>query len=218
MKKTIANIIFLVPLWLSAQYHSLMVQPGLYGSATPVESCASIASSSDDAEEGLSDNSVSLTSSDLEMDADGGTGQKVGLRFTGMNIPAGATITAATVQFCADQNDETDPCDVDITAQVGSNPATFTTTANDVTSRGETTATVIWTLTGVDWVNVGDCLPAQETPDISAVIQEVVDDPSYQSTWAIVVFLESRGNNGERTAESFDGDGTVAELCITYTE
>jgi uncharacterized protein YjiK len=65
-----------------------------------------VSASSDDAEERESGN-VSLTSSDLELVFDSATtgNQKVGMRFNGTNIPPGAIITSAYVQFEADEVD-----------------------------------------------------------------------------------------------------------------
>ena len=61
-----------------------------------------VAASSDDAEERASGN-VSLTSSDLELVNDKSSDQTVGIRFNGVNIPPGATIVNAYVQFQADE-------------------------------------------------------------------------------------------------------------------
>ena len=52
---------------------------------------------SDDAEEAAS-GGMSLTSSDLELVYDG-SNQKVGMRFTSVAVPRGATITRAYLQF-----------------------------------------------------------------------------------------------------------------------
>ena len=57
--------------------------------------------SSDDAEE-QAGGSVGLTSSDLEMTQEGSQ-QTVGIRFQGVNIPPGATITKAYIQFTVDE-------------------------------------------------------------------------------------------------------------------
>src|SRR5262245_6608490 len=67
--------------------------------ATVVET--HVAASSDDAEENASNGKMNLSSSDLELVRDGGT-QVVGVRFPGQAIPADATITAAWLQFEAD--------------------------------------------------------------------------------------------------------------------
>jgi hypothetical protein len=55
-----------------------------------------VAASSDDAEQRVS-GGMDLTSSDLELTTDGSTQQVVGIRFNGLQVPAGATITNAWV-------------------------------------------------------------------------------------------------------------------------
>jgi hypothetical protein len=61
-----------------------------------------VVASADDAEESSS-GSVSLTSGDLELMIDGTPHHAVGLRFTALAIPQGATVTSAYVQFVADE-------------------------------------------------------------------------------------------------------------------
>src|SRR6185503_9504151 len=60
-----------------------------------------IATGADDAEESAT-GSLTLTSSDIELVYDGGA-QKVGLRFSGLTIPRGVTITRAYLQFTVDE-------------------------------------------------------------------------------------------------------------------
>ena len=71
--------------------------------------CVQINAGSDDAEE-KENGAVSIFSSDLEMVIDGGDFQKIGLRFTNHNIPQGATISNADIQFRVDQIDNVNPC------------------------------------------------------------------------------------------------------------
>ena len=46
---------------------------------------------------------VALGSSDLELVFDKGGNQTVGMRFRGINVPQGATITKAYIQFQVDE-------------------------------------------------------------------------------------------------------------------
>ena len=61
-----------------------------------------VAAGSDDAEESTS-GSMSLTSSDLELVYDG-SDQTVGIRFSGVDIPQGANIVNAYVQFQVEES------------------------------------------------------------------------------------------------------------------
>ena len=177
----------------------------------PVSVCSKVNADNDDAEQDAS-GSVGLGSSDLELMNDGGN-QTVGLRFNGLNIPPGATITEAHVQFTVDEATNDNPCSLNIYGQASANAPTFTSDNNDVSSRPRTSATVNWQ--PADWLAVGDAAAAQQTPDIAAIIQEIVNQPAYTAGSSIALILEGEGR---RTAESFDGSTTGApELCVQYS-
>jgi hypothetical protein len=74
-------------------------------STTPNVLDVQIAAGNDDAEEGLAAGNVSLNSSDLELIYDAGNGgdQVVGIRFGNIDLPPGAVIEKAYVQFTADK-------------------------------------------------------------------------------------------------------------------
>jgi hypothetical protein len=91
-----------------------------------------VSTGSDDAEESATA-TMSLSSSDLELTNDGNN-QKVGIRFNNITIPRGATITRAYVQFEADET-QSDATNLTIQAEANDNPLTYTTTANNISSR-----------------------------------------------------------------------------------
>ncbi len=180
---------------------------GVQGGTT---TCAQVSSSFDDAEE-RSNGTMSLTSSDLELVEDGGA-QTVGMRFVGLNIPQGATILKADLQFTADEANNVNPCTLDIYGEDVDDAGTYTSSVNDLTNRSLTTATVSWSPS--DWTSVGDAGPDQLTPDLSAIIQEIVDRNNYTSASAIALIFNG---SGKRVAESFNGSSNDApELCIEY--
>ena len=100
-----------------------------------------VAAGTDDAEERSA--SVSLTGTDLELVLDGATVQTVGLRFAGVAVPTGATITRAYVQFGVDEA-STVPTSLTVAGQAADNPSGFTAVSKNVSSRPRTTATVGW--------------------------------------------------------------------------
>ncbi len=110
-----------------------------------------IQSALDDMEEWLTQSgALDDSSSDLEIgvespgDADPEP-QLVGLRFAGLNIPQGAQIINAYIQFTSDSGDDdknTDPLDITITAQDADNAAPFTTDNYTLSSR--TTMSSLW--------------------------------------------------------------------------
>src|SRR5690606_17016256 len=117
---------------------------------------------------------VDLVSSDLELGDDRARGlQAIGMRFTGLDIPQGVTITNAYIQFTADEDRNLSPCELSITGQADDSPLTFSSADNNVSSRPRTAAAVQWL--PQEWLSVGDAGQAQRTPDISSIIQEVVN-------------------------------------------
>jgi len=93
-----------------------------------------VGSSSDDAEDpiGLK---VRLES-DLDI-VDADVNQTIGLRFTGISVPAGATIVNAYVQFRS-KDITTGPVSLTIQGQASDNPGTFTTAIGNISSRPRT--------------------------------------------------------------------------------
>ena len=160
---------------------------------------ARISSSADDAEERAS-GSLNFTSSDLELVNDGTTGdQTVGLRFSGLDIPQGAVITNAYLQF---QGDETDTVatSLQIHGEDTDNALAFARSKFNVSSRQPTSATVAWTTDG--WTTISEAGAQQQTEDISAIIQEIVNQPGWTPNNSIALLITE---SGERTAESFNG-------------
>jgi chitodextrinase len=73
------------------------------GAASSITLSVLVASSTDDAEQRVSSGAMKLASSDLELILDKTREQIVGLRFVGVDVPRGATIESAHVQFTADE-------------------------------------------------------------------------------------------------------------------
>jgi len=59
------------------------------------------------------------------------------------------------------------------------------------------------------WTNVGDAGPAQRTPDLSAIVQTIVNRPGWNSGNAMVLVVTG---SGHRTAEAFEGGAANAAL------
>jgi VCBS repeat-containing protein len=131
-----------------------------------------VAASSDDAEEDTVDGSVSMTSSDLEMIQESNE-QVVGIRFVGVDVPQGATIIDAWVQF---QVDETTSITTTLTLQgeAADNGVTFSSSALDISSRPRTALEEAVSWSPPPWLTVGEAGPDQQTPNIASVIQEIV--------------------------------------------
>jgi len=173
-----------------------------------------VAANSDDAEESSS-GSVSLTSSDLEMVYDNGR-QTVGVRFSGVAIPPRAIIEQAYVQFKVDEPASNSTL-LTIWGQDHGNAPRFAAVSRDISSRTKTTAFVEWSPPA--WVRAGDAGSAQQTDDIAAVIQEIVDRGDWVEGNAMVVIITGTSTTKaqSRIAESYDGDpGGVPLLHVEY--
>ncbi len=119
-----------------------------------------VVASADDAEESAT-GSVSKTSSDLELVNDG-TDQTVGVRFASVPIPPGATISNAYVQFETDEV-TTGAVSLLVQGQAADKPATFSSTAFNISSRPRTAASVAWA--PPPWPTIQVHGPDQRTPD-----------------------------------------------------
>jgi hypothetical protein len=171
-----------------------------------------IGTSADDAEERLSTGAVDLISGDMNLGLNGAVPQAVGLRFPGVTLPRGARITAAWVQFQVDEVSTT-AASLTVAAEAADSAAPFTTAPTSISTRPRTTAAVPWT--PASWPTLGERGAAQRTPDLSAVLQEIVGRTGWASGNALALIVLG---SGERTAESFDGGAAKAPvLHIEWT-
>ncbi|MHC4511892.1 MAG: hypothetical protein ACYTAO_23595 [Planctomycetota bacterium] len=199
---------------------------GLYAVAPAPVNEWRIAAGTDDAEEHVLDSGTmaALDSSDLELGHEGAASatslQTVGCRWVGVPIPKGATITEAWVQFSADDiNNPYHVPDVSviIAGELSASPGTFSSTAGDISSRPMTTAQVVWDIP--QWMTTHAMGPEERTPDISSIIQEIVNQPGWAGQAIVLTFRDNpaKPSQGTREAESFDGIAAEAPLLhISY--
>lgn len=173
-----------------------------------------VTATADDAEQSAA-GTVSLTSSDLELVRDDGTGaghQIVGLRFSGLPVPQGAIVTNAFLQFTADEA-QTEPTSLTLAIEAADHAAAFTTATNNLGRRSLVPLTVPWSPPA--WNIVGESGPAQRTPNLAGLVQEVVSRPGWSAGNAIVFLITGTGH---RTADSADkAGGSPARLTLAYT-
>lgn len=199
----------------------------------PVTITVAIAVEEDDVEESTVNGQMNLTSGDIELGEldngftpDDGDGlPKVGLRFVNITIPQGATVTNASIQFTADSSAGTDPVELTIYGEAADNADAYTDTAGDLSARTLTSANTVWTITET-WTT-DDKLPAQQTVDLSSIIQEVVNSPTWTAGNSINFIMiatgvsaaptsTSQGREAEGFTDSTPGD--TPELTLTYQE
>jgi hypothetical protein len=201
----------------------------VYTEAAPQETTISVQVlySEDDAEEvripvGGTLGDVDLTSSDLELVFDSDP-DYVGMRFRDVQIPQGATITNAYVQFTVDALVEgtTDvPIKLEVWGALEASAAEITGDPFSVSNRPFTTNMVPWE-PGPS-VAVGDAGENEQTPDISAIIQEIVALEGWAAgnNMMIIVTTGDTLDTGDknREMESADGDAAGAPvLNVTFT-
>ena len=161
---------------------------------------------SDDAEEnGLG--AVDLTSSDLELVTDGGP-QAVGIRFNNVKVPRGGKIRDAYIQFTCDETTDK-PTELTITAENSANAIRFTEKNSNVTSRPKTTHAVTWKPPA--WSKKGEAAKAQRTPNLSPLIQSIVNRPDWKPGNSIAFIIQG---TGKRVAESSKSSSDAPRLII----
>jgi hypothetical protein len=151
---------------------------------------------SDDVEE-TSTGSLLFASGDLALGVDGSP-QTVGLRFPGVAIPPDHVVTAAWLQFRADETSSAATA-LTIEGEAAADAAAFVRTAGSLSARPRTAAAVAWAPGA--WT-VGQAGPGQRTPDLAPVLQEIVDGPGWASGNALVLIVTG---SGRRAADSFEG-------------
>lgn len=170
-----------------------------------------INASSDDGEDPVSGGAVDLTSSDLELVVDGSIDQEVGMVFDNIDIPQGTTISNATIQFTVDEADS-GTTNLIFYGDDTDNSSTFTTTAGNIRNRTKTSASVNWNSVPA-WSTIGEAGSDQRTPNLSSIIQEIVNRSGWSSGNSLAIIVDG---TGERTAESYDGSSSAAPL-LTIT-
>ncbi|MEM7209676.1 MAG: chitobiase/beta-hexosaminidase C-terminal domain-containing protein, partial [Pseudomonadota bacterium] len=160
----------------------------------------------DDAEETVASGNVNASSSDLELSTDGNTLQVIGLRFQDIAIPADTTITQANIQFTSAATD-TGATNLTIFGDANAQPGAINTGNSNISNRTTTSTSVNWS--PPSWLGSGNTTEDQRTPDLSSIVQEIIDLPGWQENNNMVFVI---GGTGERTAESYNGSASEAAL------
>ncbi|HUV64361.1 MAG TPA: proprotein convertase P-domain-containing protein [Sedimentisphaerales bacterium] len=173
-----------------------------------------ITDGADDVEERPNDaGNIDVTSSDLEFpyeEPDLAQPQIVAMRFVNVEIPAGADILQSSLEFEVDETKGgTDPVNVLVNAQLTPDAEPFMEEAYNVSTRPSwTTAVVPWSVPEWTAENV-----KFQTPDISAIIEELVNQDGWGSGKAMVFAIADDPCNpstGVRCAEAYEGEASAA--------
>lgn len=183
---------------------------------------------------------ISISANDAEQDAGGsndtwggssdhelvydGNMQYIGLRWS-LDVPKDATIASADIRFRSDESQTGSSPSLIIGAQDIDNAAEFANISDNIEDRWDGTVSSVTSAT-VTWSSINGWSSGEEgtdttTPDLSSIIQEIVNRPGWVSGQNIVImFKDNSGgsNTGKRTAEHYDGGGAgqAARLTVSY--
>jgi len=183
----------------------------------PTTLTLNVTAGDNDLEENLANGKVT-NSSDLELAEDGNKNQLIAIRYTDVFIQQGTTITSAYIDFICDET-TSGATSVTFTLEDSDDAEDLALTNFNLTNRIKTTSSVDWNNIPA-WNTVGEL---HTTPDLAAIIQEVINRPGWTPGSDITVLIEG---SGTRIAEAYNSsspqdapvlrinfDAPVAEKC-----
>lgn len=169
---------------------------------------------SDDAEQRKSNGNMTTaqtSSNPIQLTKQSTNDQYVGVRFQDINVPNGATIVSADIEFRI-RSTGSSAADLRVYGELSPNPLTFSSTNNDIWSRPRTSA--------VDWNSVPAPAvgAALKTPDLTSIVQQIVNQGSWAPGNAMAFVIEAQaGNQGPRNVEAYETSPAKAPyLRIIY--
>jgi hypothetical protein len=139
-----------------------------------------------------------------------GAGRINGFRFQNVPIPRSALITEAhLLLYCYYY--ERRPISIRYAGEASADAPSFTRTSFDISDRPQTSAQVLDTPSA--WVKYR----YNASPYLSAIIQEIVDQPEWQEGNALALFIHDENSSYVRSITCYEGNPThSASLIITY--
>ena len=132
----------------------------------------------------------------------------VGLRFAGLDVPRGARVRSAVVEFVP-QLASGSPVDIVVRAESSGDAATFADANDDIGRRPTGAASVTWR--PGPWRSADE---EEQTSDLSALVQEVVDRADWCGGNAIALTFEGSGVRRARSRDVGRWDAPV--LKVSY--
>ena len=167
------------------------------------------AAGTDDAVE-APDGTVTVDDTELALGTNAvGGANLVGVRFPGVVLPRGATILQASIEFTG-RGVTPEPSTLVIECEATDNAASFAATPNDISARVRTRTGMPWTVPSVSNETV------LTSPDVAAMLQEVVDRNGWTSGNALGFLLSG---SGERRVDACDKvGGHPARLRVMWVD
>lgn len=141
-----------------------------------------------------------------------------GLRFQGVNIPQGATVTSAKLKVSSSQNNQNDTTSWTISAENTSDSEEFELSSGNLSGRTKTTS-VPWTLPASNnWENDGGGnVTTEESPELSTIVQTIVNDANWCGGNAITFFIQGTDySDGREIYHKESGSGYEPQLFVEY--
>lgn len=137
--------------------------------------------------------------------------QKVGLRFQGVNIPRGTTVTRAYLKFTSGLSNSS-AANLIIKAQTGDSQP-FETTAGNISGRSTASASVNWNASSANnpmtaWT-YGN---TYRSPDLKDMVQEVVNRSDWCGGSSMGFVISSSDDSSVRNVLSYDNEPTSAPV------
>ena len=162
--------------------------------------------------------SLNKTSSDLEMVMDGSKKQMIGLRFSGLQIPKGAEVSSAYIQFHSKKN-ASENCPLEVTLEQTSHALDFNEVKSeqDLESRFSSSAYV------QDWLpkawGSGQRGELQRYNIESSSLQSLFDREDWTKGNAVAFKISSKVNcvRSAHSANAKDSESKAPELVISFS-
>ena len=165
-----------------------------------------IAASADDGLE-TTDGSMVLATAAIDTDS---VGDIAGFLFRSVTVPAGATVTSATLNVYPNDAGRQSP---NVTIKGQYNPANFTTTTNDLSGRTMTAASVSWVAS-----NIG-AGAYKSSPSLASILNEIVGNAGWASGGNVALFLIQNGASGWFRVASWDhATDPAPQLVIEWSD
>ncbi|MFK7852755.1 MAG: PilC/PilY family type IV pilus protein [Granulosicoccus sp.] len=166
-----------------------------------------IAQEDDDMEQYVNNGGMEQWGNHLSMGQSGNNPQLVGYRFQDIEIPSGATITSASIEFTSTANNSGD-ADLTIHGHDIDDAPVIATTNYYLRDSVKTSESVAWDPEAWTTGNI------YQSPDLSAIVQEIADRPNWCGGNSLGFIVEG---TGERRAYSYNNSPSRAALLrITY--
>lgn len=172
-----------------------------------------VKSSVNDAQEVSS--SVTLTGKSVILGMSGATSVTTGFRFMEIEIPQGATISSAYIQFKASSDDGTTGT-YTIKGEDVDNPAVFSSSSSNISGRTTTSASVTWDSSSTPAITNWTKGNTYDTPDLKAIVQEIVDRENWESGNAMSFIITGTGTKYTYTYDN--GPTTPDDTPVLYIE